>query len=141
MAAPKGGVDLDNLDYHRGKLAFQKYAVSKGGNVLHALEMRRLHEKDGISLNPGNLNSELKRHSGWLGELLVSFITYPPVNGAYTELFAGLAPEVATIKQNEWVIPFGRISPLRRDLAEAGLEGGKAGKFWAWSEEQVKAYL
>lgn len=48
MAAPKGGVDLENLDYRHGKLAFQKYAVSKGGNVLHALETRRLYEKDGI---------------------------------------------------------------------------------------------
>lgn len=39
------------------------------------------------------------------------------------------------------VIPFGRVSALKPDLAEAGREGGKAGQFWEWSEEQVKAYL
>lgn len=54
------------------------------------------------SLNPGNLNSELGRHSGWLGQLILPLITYPPVNGAYTEFFAGLSPDVKTIKQNEW---------------------------------------
>lgn len=103
--SPTGGVDLNNLDYHNDKFAFHKYAVSKAGNVLQALELRRLHEKDGIvsvSLNPGNLNSELQRHTGWLGELVISLITYPAVNGAYTEFFAGLAPEVKGIKQNEW---------------------------------------
>jgi hypothetical protein len=44
------------------------------------------------------------------------------------------------------VIPFGRISPLRQDLAESGLlqedgGSGKAQQFWEWSEEQVKNYL
>lgn len=39
------------------------------------------------------------------------------------------------------VIPFGRVSALKPDLAEAGREGGKAGQFWEWSEEQVKTYL
>ncbi|KAF9696844.1 hypothetical protein EKO04_005241 [Ascochyta lentis] len=144
LGSPTGGVDLENLDYHSDKFAFHKYAVSKGGNVLHALEMRRLHEQDGIvsvSLNPGNLNSELSRHSGWLGGLVVRLITYPAVNGAYTEFFAGLAPEIKSIKQNEWVIPFGRKTPLRADLAEAGLEGGKAGEFWKWSDSQVASYL
>ena len=108
VGSPTGGVDLDNLDYHKDKFAFQKYAVSKGGNVLHALEMRRLYEKDGIisvSLNPGNLNSELQRHSGWVGKLFVKAFTYPAVNGAYTEFFAGLSPEVKSLKQNEWGKP------------------------------------
>ncbi|KAF2996420.1 hypothetical protein E8E13_002852 [Curvularia kusanoi] len=144
MGAPTGGVDMTNLTYTKSKFAFQKYAVSKAGNVLHALQFRNLHEKDGIvsvSLNPGNLNSELSRHSGWLGQAVVKLITYPPVNGAYTEFFAGLAPEVAGLKQNEWVIPFGRVSSLRSDVAEEGREGGKAAQFWQWSDDQVKSYL
>jgi hypothetical protein len=29
-------------------------------------------------------------------------MTYPPVNGAYTELYAGLSPDIAAIKPNEW---------------------------------------
>jgi len=58
------------------------------------------------------------------------------VNGAYTELFAGLAPEAANVKEGEWVVPFGRIMPLRKDY-----KGSKAaGEFWEWSEEQVGRY-
>ncbi|KAJ8104638.1 hypothetical protein OPT61_g10651 [Boeremia exigua] len=135
---------MANLDYARDKFAFQKYAVSKAGNVLHALQFRNLYEKEGIvsvSLNPGNLSSELTRHAGLFGKLVVLLLTYPPVNGAYTEFFAGLAPEVKNLKQNEWVIPFGRVASLRKDVAEAGREGGKAEEFWAWSDDQVKAYL
>lgn len=144
MGAPSGGVDMANLDYRNDKFAFQKYSVSKAGNVLHALQMRNLHAKDGVlsvSLNPGNLSSELNRHSGLLGVVIVKLMTYPAVNGAYTEFFAGLSPEVKALKRNEWVIPFGRISALRKDVAEAGEEGGTAQKFWDWSEEQVAKYL
>lgn len=48
LGAPSGGVDMQNLDYRSEKFAFHKYAVSKGGNVLHALEMQRLYGKDGV---------------------------------------------------------------------------------------------
>ena len=105
MGAPTGGVDMANLDYHNDKFAFQKYGVSKAGNVLHALQMRNLHAKDGVlsvSLNPGNLNSDLSRHAGLLGVLIVKLLTYPAVNGAYTEFYAGLSPEVKALKRNEW---------------------------------------
>ena len=39
------------------------------------------------------------------------------------------------------VIPFGRITNLRADIAHAGEEGGKAKEFWDWSEQQVAKYL
>ena len=31
--SPKGGVDIDNLDYHVEKSAWEKYGVSKAGNI------------------------------------------------------------------------------------------------------------
>lgn len=97
------------------------------------------------SLNPGNLASDLHRHLSFAKAAIVRSITYAPVNGAYTELFAGLSPEVASMKPGSWVIPFGRISPLRKDLAESGrlVEDGGSGKakeFWEWSEKQVEDY-
>lgn len=116
LGAPTGGVDLDNLDYHDDKFAAQKYSVSKAGNVLHALAMRNLHEKDGIvsvSLNPGNLTSDLSRHIGWIGIMFVRLLTYPPVNGAYTEFFAGLSPDVKALKRNEWGKSMRQAVPLR----------------------------
>jgi retinol dehydrogenase-12 len=68
---------------------------------------------------------------------ILAFSLYPPVNGAYTELFAGLAPEVASMQEGNWVVPFGRIMPLRKDL----FEGGKGKEFWEWSEKQVERYV
>lgn len=64
-------------------------------------------------------------------------LLHPAVNGAYTELFAGLSPEVVGMKKGEWVVPFGRIMALRKDLAE----GGNAGEFWEWTEKVVEKYL
>jgi len=78
--------------------------------------------------------------------MVIGWMTYPAVNGAYTEFFAGLSPEVAALKQDEWVIPFGRTTKLRRDLADAVKtrdEGGsgRAQEFWEWSEKQVEKYV
>lgn len=146
--SPTGGVDMSNLDYKVDKTKEAKYAISKAGNVLHALEMRERYGKQGIvsvALNPGNLSSELTRHVSAIQAFIIRWITHPPVNGAYTELFAGLSPEIVALKQDEWVIPWGRITSLRRDLAEGAKskeEGGsgRAKEFWEWSEEQVAKY-
>ena len=148
IGSTTGGVDMTNLDYRVDKSKGDKYAASKGGNVLHALEFQRRYKDSGVvsvALNPGNLASDLQRHLNWLEDFIVARITYPPVNGGYTELYAGLSPDVATIKPDQWVIPWGRLASLRADLAAAGVpeaEGGNgtAGKFWEWSEEQVKEF-
>lgn len=50
LASPTGWVDLDNLDYHKDKFALHKYAVSKGGNVLHALECGGFMKTMGLSV-------------------------------------------------------------------------------------------
>ena len=69
----------------------------------------------------------------------LKYITYPPVYGAYTELFAGLAPEAAKLKQSEWVVPWGRVVPLRSDFCdEDGIRNARA--FWEWCEGQVERF-
>ncbi|KAI1167992.1 hypothetical protein F5B18DRAFT_341598 [Nemania serpens] len=148
--APKGGVPLDNLDYHKDLGWFPKYAISKAGNYLHGSEYARRYKADGIvsvSLNPGNLDSDLWRNQSWLvGKFLKWFILHPPINGSYTELFAGLSPEVTMEKSGAWVVPFGRFMQCRKDLQEATrtkAEGGSgiAGEFWDWTEEQIRPFL
>lgn len=79
------------------------------------------------------------------------------MNGAYTELFAGLSPVVTGANNGGWskccinprrqscqliltdlaVIPFGRLASGRADLLEKEL--GK--KYWEWAEEQIKPYI
>ncbi|EKD19690.1 uncharacterized protein L3040_001963 [Drepanopeziza brunnea f. sp. 'multigermtubi'] len=147
--SPKGGVDMGNLDYKVDKGAWHKYSVSKAGNLLHAQEFATRYGSDGIisvALNPGNLSSDLQRNlPGWQNAILQKFL-YAPINGAYTELFAGVSPDVNMDHNGGWIIPFGRFGPLRADLEKSGKskkDGGSgiAENFWEWTEEQIKPYL
>jgi NAD(P)-dependent dehydrogenase (short-subunit alcohol dehydrogenase family) len=101
-----GGVPLDNLDYHDEKPGTFRYAVSKAGNYLLAVEYAKRHKTGGVisvPLNPGNLNSDLTRDLGSITRFFFRItLGYPPINGAYTELFAGLSPQVTLQKTGEW---------------------------------------
>ncbi|KAI1346209.1 hypothetical protein F5Y01DRAFT_320012 [Xylaria sp. FL0043] len=150
IGAPKEIVPLDNLDYHKDLSWLQKYAISKAGNYLHGSEFARRHKADGVvsvTLNPGNLDSELWRNQPWLlAKFLKWFILHPSINGAYTELFAGLSPEVTMEKTGAWIAPFGRFMRIRKDVKNAAkpkAEGGTglAEEFWAWTEEQIRPFL
>ncbi|TGJ78657.1 hypothetical protein E0Z10_g10103 [Xylaria hypoxylon] len=145
---PKGGIDLDNLDYKRDAFYAYKYGISKVGNYYHATEYARRYRDDGIvsvSLNPGNLKSELDRNCNFAEMLFRHATTYPTINGAYTELFAGISDEVNTENSGAWIVPWGRIENIRKDLLE-GSKPEEAGgtaiaqKFWKWSEEQTSPY-
>ncbi|KAH8748762.1 hypothetical protein BGZ57DRAFT_861575 [Hyaloscypha finlandica] len=147
--SPKNGVDMNNLNYEVDKSAWHKYGVSKAGNVFHSKEFAKRYAGDGlisVSLNPGNLKTSIQRNvPGWQITMINTFL-HTPIHGAYTELFAGLSPDVTPDHNGAWIIPWGRITPIRKDLEAAGKseeEGGTgiAAEFWEWSEEQVKAYL
>jgi retinol dehydrogenase-12 len=104
--SPKGGVPMDNLDYHQKKGTMHQYAVSKAGNYLHGTEFARRYKDDGVvslPLNPGNLDSELWRTQGAvMSFILKSFVLHPRILGAYTQLFAGLSPTVTIDQSGEW---------------------------------------
>ncbi|KAF4612460.1 hypothetical protein G7Y89_g15617 [Cudoniella acicularis] len=149
-AGPVGGIPFDNLDYHKNLGGMHKYGISKAGNYLQATEFAKRFGKEGIvsvPLNPGNLSSDLYRHQGTLlGAVLKGLVLHPPVMGAYTELFAGLSPEVTIEKSGEWIVPWGRFMKIRKDLLEASKsekEGGSgiAERFWEWNEEQIKDFV
>jgi len=131
-ASPKGGLDLSNLDYKKDQGAWHKYAVSKAGNILHSKEFAKRYGSDGVisvSLNPGNLKTPLQRHvPGWQYAAF-SFALHAPIHGACIELFAGLSPDVTLENNGAWIIPWGRINPVRKDIeasakteAEVGVE-------------------
>jgi retinol dehydrogenase 12 len=48
LASPKGGLDMNNLDYKKDQSPSTKYAISKAGNVLHSQQYSRLHKEDRI---------------------------------------------------------------------------------------------
>ena len=104
--APSGGVEVDKLDYREEKTWMYKYGVSKAGNYLHATEYARRHRDHGIvsvALNPGNLRSDLWR-TVWshFVSFLRAYFLFPPIYGAYTQLFAGLSPDVSLEKSGAW---------------------------------------
>lgn len=48
VLAPKGGVEMTNLDYKQDRNAWFKYGTSKAGNVLHAGEFAKRYQTDGL---------------------------------------------------------------------------------------------
>lgn len=98
---------MDNLDYKKSQPpALIRYTISKAGNYLHGVEYAKRYKADGVvsvALSPGNLDSDLYREQGAIfGFILRHTLLYPSVFGAYTEIFAGLSPEVTLERSGEW---------------------------------------
>lgn len=141
-------VNMDNLDMHVEKNAKYRYGASKAGDWIYGYELSRRFRAQGIiglGVNPGNLKSDLFRHQSTIFRALTGPVNYPILNGAYTELWAGLSPLVTLEKAGSLVYPFGRFGTIRRDWEHAikpESEGGNgtAQKFWDWSEAQTSEF-
>ncbi|KZF25074.1 NAD(P)-binding protein [Xylona heveae TC161] len=151
VLAPKGGVVLDDASgrptvFNRPEV---DYGQSKAGNVLLGSEFARRYEKDGIvslSFNPGNLKTDLQREHNIVTRTIIEIlITYHPIYGAYTELFAGLSDDLTLQNTGQYIIPWGRLGPIRQDIVpglRSTSEGGKgvAEQFWAYCEQETRAF-
>ncbi|KAB8205701.1 hypothetical protein BDV34DRAFT_96406 [Aspergillus parasiticus] len=138
--APIPAIDFSNMDYHHDEGIWTKYSRSKAGNVLHAVEYARRAGSQGIismSLNPGNFVTNLQQSMPKLQLAMFKLISHPPINGAYTELFAGLHPSITEENNGGWVAPFGKLEPVRKDLLDISL----CRKYWEWCETQVTPYM
>lgn len=162
------GISLDYLKYWPSMSPLERYGLSKAGNWLHGAEYAKRYQADGvvsIPCNPGHLQTDLYREGGRLFKAALGVLAlFPPINGAYTEIFAGLSPAITMKESGEWgelfphcclcythreltavVIPWGRLHQIRKDLQDATkteAEGGNgyAKKFWEWSEDQVREF-
>lgn len=105
VGTKRTGVPLDHMDFQSDSPHLVKYAYSKAGNYLHGVEYARRYKSDGvisIPLNPGNLASDLYRDLRGPMKMVVWLTTYPSINGAYTELFAGLSPQITLENTGCW---------------------------------------
>jgi NAD(P)-dependent dehydrogenase (short-subunit alcohol dehydrogenase family) len=148
--APKGGVKISEL----ASLSLDQnytYTISKAGNWLLASEFARRVGKDGIvsiTQNPGNLNTRLLDNLGMVVKVVVKpLLLYPAKMGGYTNLWAGLSPEVKVEDGGRYVIPWGRwhLCP-RKDITDGFRtkeEGGtgEAAEFWKWCKERTKEFV
>ncbi|KAL6874503.1 hypothetical protein HDV57DRAFT_232647 [Trichoderma longibrachiatum] len=152
LGSPKGGIDPDNLGFAKQeKSIYYKYSVSKAGVYYQGAEYAKKNKDQGIislTVNPGNLRSDLQRYggNGIIQDITKKLILFPPINGAYSELFCGLSPEVTADKSGSYVIPWGRFARIREDIekgAKSAEEGGNGlGKIWyEWCMEQVAPFM
>ena len=147
-SAPIGGIDLAQVKSPPADQT-QNYATSKTGNWFLASEFGR-QEANIISVtqNPGNLKTNVLRHAPSLTKILSYPLLYNAKFGAYTELYAGLSPELDDVnKSGSYIIPWGRSHPSpRKDLLDA-LESeesggtGQAREFMVWCDAQIADYL
>jgi retinol dehydrogenase-12 len=145
MFSPKNGLVWSDATKTTPKLHGDRvtdYAQSKAANCLLAHEYNVRYGKDsGVisnAWNPGNLASELQRHSSAMEKFFIKFLCYEPIFGGYTELFAGWSEEAGKQENaGKYVVPWGRFGVLRSDV----LASEEGGKLWEWCERESKPYM
>ncbi|KAL0935532.1 short-chain dehydrogenase [Colletotrichum truncatum] len=156
LSGPKRGIDMKAVRDGGSGDPGTDYAISKCANWAFAVEMARRygHGHDGIvaiAQNPGNLNTASFQgvSKPVMATLNLFKLLSDPKYGAYTELFAGLGPEVAAAGSGSYIIPWGRIMPeaqmTRQDIVKALKpvdEGGEglASEFWGWCEDKWRGF-
>ena len=143
VLSPAGGVELDSSNKLKNINQVTNYAQTKVGNNLLAIKTQELLKDAGVvstSFNPGNLRTELARHTTGAG--LISWMNYPSVMGAYTELWAGWSPEVTIESGISFVMPWGRDgTPLvRRDIQDGIKHHDLVEKFWNYCEAETTQF-
>lgn len=143
VLSPQGGVQFDAAGKLKSFSQNSNYGQTKVGNVLLAIKFQELLKDAGvvsISFNPGNLNSDLQRHSA--GAFLARWLLYHARFGAYTELWSGWSEDVTIDKKMTYIMPWGRdgSTDFRSDVL-AGIEhGGSVEAFWKYCEEETVPY-
>jgi retinol dehydrogenase-12 len=144
-----GGMILDDTG-HPVVLSSQQsnYGASKAGNLLFAKAYARDTPATGVvhvCFNPGNLKTELQRHTGGLKSLMTEWMLYPAIYGGYTELFAAVSPEITDKHSGAYIHPWGRFGKIRNDIAlsiKSDSDGGTGlmDRFVSWCEIYTKEF-
>ncbi|KAG8531235.1 uncharacterized protein KY384_004593 [Bacidia gigantensis] len=151
LLSPKpDGMELDEEGRPKDKGVQLNYGQSKVGNLFLARNFAKTTPENGVvhvCFNPGNLKTELQRHWRGLGATLTDMlILRPAINGAYTELWTALSPDLTEKNSGAYVVPWGRIGGFRYGIDKAlksPAEGGTgvADRFFEWCEQQTERYV
>ncbi|KIO26998.1 hypothetical protein M407DRAFT_73763 [Tulasnella calospora MUT 4182] len=116
------------------------YCQSKYGVIAFSNELAKRYKDKGIAsnaVNPGNLATELQRHSSTAGAFITNTVfSHPAPMGALTQLYAATSPEVADVNGG-WFIPWARQYQHSAKTKNEEMEG----KLWDWIEEQRRGHL
>ncbi|OQD67357.1 hypothetical protein PENDEC_c039G06905 [Penicillium decumbens] len=128
MSPNGGGIILDGSGAPKILDSQQtNYGQTKVANVLLAFKTQELYGSQGIrsvSFNPGNLKTELQRHSTGLMMKVAESMLYPAIFGAYTELYSGWSEEIGADKS-----------------VTKGIGNGLADRVWEWCESETAKFL
>ncbi|KAF2680429.1 NAD(P)-binding protein [Lentithecium fluviatile CBS 122367] len=147
---PPAGMDVDDTGKPKAQDALTSYGQSKTGNVFLARHYAKDTAQNGIvhvAFNPGNLRSNLQRHWSSLDiTLMKKLLFFPAVYGAYTELWAAIAPDITPDKSGAYIFPWGRFgvvpAGIEKSLREESDGGtGVAVKFAEWVDKEIAPYL
>ncbi|KAH9932785.1 NAD(P)-binding protein [Epithele typhae] len=114
------------------------YWQSKLGNAIISHQAAQKYAGKGIvsiSLNPGNLDSDLYRNlPSLVHAILRKTVLYPNPQGALTQLYAGTMPDA--LKHNGgWLKPW-----AREGKCPSATDDGLGKRVWAWCEDAVKKF-
>ncbi|PIL31377.1 hypothetical protein GSI_06077 [Ganoderma sinense ZZ0214-1] len=121
----------------RQKSTSTMYNQSKLANAIVARETAKRYGQDGIisiSVNPGNIQSDLQRHLPSIIPKIANLVfLYPTPYGALTQLWAGTMPEALNYN-GEFLIPWARPGKCRPEAYDPVI----GERLWNWLEEQVQ---
>ncbi|KAH8834978.1 NAD(P)-binding protein [Flagelloscypha sp. PMI_526] len=113
------------------------YGMSKFANIVFSNELARRYNKDGlrsVSLNPGNLKTNLQRSMNPILKAFLNTVILVPVErGVLTQTYALSRPK--TELNGEYLIPCCKVSKPHKNASDAVV--GR--ELWEWMEEQVPA--
>jgi retinol dehydrogenase-12 len=96
-----------------------------------------------IALNPGFTSTSLQRGMPAPIRAVMSTVFKGPEYGAYTELYAGLGPDV---RSGDFIIPWGRKGSVPAHIVEGtvakeGTTKSISARFYEWCEVQVRDFM
>jgi len=144
LGTPQGGVSFDSNGNPVQLKAMDNYMQSKAGMYLLANEFAARQGESGVAhvcLHPGLMKTELQRYGPPPMRLIMGAVFKGPKYGAYTELYAGLSPEV---KNGGYYIPWGRrgFAPPHVDASCKSTDGkpSVASRFYEWCERETAKF-
>jgi NAD(P)-dependent dehydrogenase (short-subunit alcohol dehydrogenase family) len=137
------GIDFDAVRRPTSsRSGLPEYAVSKLANVLHAQELARRLDGQGVttySLHPGVIATNIWRGIPWPIRTLMKLPMSSPDDGAKTPVYCATAPELAG-ESGQYYEPTGRkggSQPAARKDASATATPQLAAELWERSEAWV----
>ncbi len=139
-AAPRGGLDFDNLDGAKGYGAWRFYGQSKLANLLFARSLGHRFagtSRRAFAVHPGVIQTNLGRHMPAIarGVMAVAnpIFLKSPAQGAATQVWAAVHPGAAAVSSGSYLADCNVSKPTRH-----GTDDALAERLQAWTDDLVR---